>query len=87
MFSRFMLLLIIQRMYSPMTSQTLTPSNAPIVTLNFLSFSLLVHMFPLLSYRRLLHECIIVLYSESSIDACFLANSINLFKSSSEIDW
>ena len=43
-------------------------------------------MFPLLSCRRVLLECIIVSYSWSSIHVCFLAHSIGLFKSSSKMD-
>ena len=63
------------------------PSNAPIDTSNCFLISLLVHMFPPLSYSWVLLECIIASYSWSSIDVCFLAHSIDLLKSSSEIDW
>ena len=60
--SKLMPSLIELRMHSPMSSQTSTPSNAPIETLNYFFISFLVHTFPLVSYRKVYLECIIVSY-------------------------
>ena len=63
MLSNFMLSLMVLMMYRPISSQTSAPSNAPIDTSNCFLISFLVHMFPLLSCRMVLLECIIVSYS------------------------